>query len=109
MRTAAALAPGLLLAFRTVVLGACRWSLPGYDSHFFVDIRGTIKVGEKAIKRRGTKTTGNCASREAVPRVGRALCECRGLSGEICIQSESSQRELCVQGAVCWVGRTLCL
>lgn len=26
------------------------------------------------------------------------LCECRGLSGENCIQSESSHWELCMQG-----------
>ena len=49
VRMAATLAPGPFLAFRD----------PGYDSHFFVDTGGTIKVGEKAMKRRGTKT-GNC-------------------------------------------------
>ena len=41
VRMAATLAPGPFLAFRD----------PGYDSHFFVDTGGTIKVGEKAMKK----------------------------------------------------------
>ena len=109
VRTAAALAPGPLPAFRAMVLGAYRWSLPGYDSHFFVDTGGTVKVGEKAMKRRGTKTTGNCVSREAVHRVGRA-CVSAGCCLERSVFSLNPASGNCVCRGLCvgWGGPFVC-